>query len=224
MITEEMLKNAAEASCKAQEQQLTAGFDPAQVHAFSPDFEEKMQQLRRKSRQARIYRLIRQTAAVLAVVLALFKSGLFTTMRSEAAYIGWSAHREEPLYIYEYGGKAEGEDANYEIVWLPEGYQEVSYEERAIDEYYYMDERGNELSFGYAVNPNHSKLYFLVDASERLDSLVHDYRADLFLSQEENTASTLVWWDENDTLFYVTGFFEEETLVKIAESVVKIEK
>lgn len=39
-----------------------------------------------------------------------------------------------------------------------------------------------------------------------------------------NTAGSVVWWDENDTLFYVTGSFEEETLVEIAESVVKIEK
>lgn len=219
MITEEMLKNAAEASCKAQEQQLTAGFDPAQVHAFSPDFEEKMQQLRRKSRQARIYRLIRQTAAVLAVTIGVGTA--FLRMQAGANYMGWVAREDMGLYTYEYEGRVKNPPMEYALSYIPEGYAEMS--EYATDtEVVYQDGGENYLIFAYIQSPNHAKLFFRMKDAEPQKITVNGYTADYF--SMVNTAGSVVWWDENDTLFYVTGFFEEETLVEIAESVVKIEK
>lgn len=219
MITEEMLKKAAEASCDAYEAQRTAGFDPEQAHTFSPEFEEKMRNLRRKPRRDSGYRLLRQIAAVLVVAIGVGIA--FLNFQAGANYAGWVGSKNMGLYTYEYEGRIKNPAAEYALSDIPEGYVEVPEYETGT-EFVYQDEEENYLTFAYIQSPNHAKLFFRMRDAEPQKITVNGYTADYFCMS--NAAGAIVWWDENDTLFYVTGFFEEETLVKIAESVVKIEK
>ena len=60
-----------------------------------------------------------------------------------------------------------------------------------------------------------------IDASNvtRKQVAVEGNLADLLLSESSDTASAILWTDADDTAFYISGFLNEDDLIKIAESV-----
>lgn len=220
MITEEMLREAAERSCALHTEQLESACAEMPEHRFSPETEARILSMGRKHSRKAIYQFLLRTAAMLVLILSCCFSPL--TFYSVATFDGWSARWDDPIYIYEYGGSHTAESLCYQITAVPSGYRLISETHSRTDEYVYADEDANLLMFSYISSPNHSKLYFGAAGADRQEVTVNGYTGD-FLPASAANAATLIWWDENDRLFYLRGFFDAETLIQMAESIEIIE-
>lgn len=180
MIPEELLRRAAAGSCAEYVEELTADFDPEYQHEFSPEFERKIKKLIRKTKHPAFYRTMQRVASfVLAVVLA---GGAWLTVDVEAraAFIGWVKEVYETYFVYRYEGPdMDAEPAQYQLTWVPEGYQEV-FSDLADGEgsEAYVNESGQYLKFAYVSDPNNSNLFIITETAACYEVSVNGYPAD----------------------------------------------
>lgn len=226
MIPEELLRRAAARSCAEHVEELTADFDPEYQHEFSPEFERKIKKLIRKTKHPVFYRTMQRVASfALAVVLA-GAAWLTVDVEARAAFIGWVKEVYETFFVYRYEGPdMDAEPAQYQLTWVPEGYQEV-FSDLADGEgtALYSNEKGQYLQFAYVSDPGTSNFFMVMDGTIRYDILVNKNPADYFESTDQDVSSGVVWTNENECAFYVSGFLDKEELIRAAESVEIIKK
>ena len=113
------------------------------------------------------------------------------------------------------------EPAKYELGWMPENCIFVtSYETAGGEVYIYTDERDTLIQFTYTSEPDNEKVY--VDCAEYTEKQVtiNGNTASLFIAPSEDNTDGIVWTDpDTNTLFFVSGHFDQETFIKIAENV-----
>lgn len=226
MIPEELLRRAAARSCAEHVEELTADFDPEYQHEFSPEFERKIKKLVRKTRHPVLYRTMQRVASfVLAVVLA-GAAWLTVDVEARAAFIGWVKEVYETYFVYRYEGPdMDAEPAQYQLTWVPEGYQEV-FSDLADGEggALYSNEEGHNLQFAYVSDPSDSNVFIVTEDAACYEVTVNGYPADYWVSVDPEVSSCVTWEDNNKHVFYVSGFLDKEELIKVAESVEKIKK
>lgn len=218
MITEEMLREAAERSCALHTEQLESACAEMPEHRFSPETEARILSMGRKHSRKAIYQFLLRTAAMLGVVILV--GALFLNFDAVANYDGWTGQSSAALYIYTHEGKVKNPPTAYRLSYIPEGYREVL-PSASETECIYEDAEQNFLIFSFIVNPANSRLYVQVGGTAPQKLTVNGYTADFFAPKD--AAATLIWWDENDRLFYLRGFFDAETLIQMAESIEIIE-
>ena len=79
------------------------------------------------------------------------------------------------------------------------------------------------MRFSYVITSENVDWFFDVSQGETLDCRVGDQPGILFRSHAEKTASAVTWIGADDTAFHVTGFVSEEELLKMAESVHRLD-
>ena len=111
----------------------------------------------------------------------------------------------------------------YQPTWIPEGYSElkqsVSDDQVVI---VYRNDEGYLLSFTYTKNRESVSAYVLLDNQETdvQAVLVGGKTADLYLEQQADKTSVLVWGDDEKGVFFaISAHCSGEELIKIAESV-----
>jgi len=161
-------------------------------------------------------------AACLAVVLCL-GAILATNAEARAAFVGWVKDTYEMFFVYRFSGEADvsAERNDYRPAWIPDGYSEhMIIDVNGGVTVRYKEESGKRMQFGYIHNPNSTEWYFDTTDTIQKSSSVNGRPADMLVSTNEDVASAIMWTAElSDVAFYVTGFFDEDTLINIAESV-----
>ena len=111
----------------------------------------------------------------------------------------------------------------YQPTWIPEGYSELN---QSISDdqvvIVYRNDEGYLLSFTYTKNRESVSAYVLLDNQETdvQAVLVGGKTADLYLEQQADKASVLVWGDDEKGVFFaISAHCSGEELIKIAESV-----
>ena len=111
----------------------------------------------------------------------------------------------------------------YQPTWIPEGYSELN---QSISDdqvvIVYRNDEGYLLSFTYTKNRESVSAYVLLDNQETdvQAVLVGGKTADLYLEQQADKASVLVWGDDEKGVFFaMSAHCSGEELIKIAESV-----
>lgn len=86
----------------------------------------------------------------------------------------------------------------------------------------YADEQGRLLKFFCIFGEPSSAFYFYTEDPiyETLD--VNGYAAEVMLSRSGEEGNTISWTTEKNELFYISGFYPLEDLVKMAESVEEV--
>ena len=109
---------------------------------------------------------------------------------------------------------------NYTLTQIPDGY-ELFYEEDtgARISKFYCNEPGNLLKYHYVYVPGENDVFIGAENAVITTAKVGQYTADLLLSDNPDVANTIAWTDENDNLFVVSGYFDTEELIRIAESI-----
>lgn len=222
MITEEMLAQAAAELAEAINECLP---EPSECnHQFSPRFERKMKHLIRKSNYPILYRTLRSAAIFILVIMIGFGSILTASVEARAIVFGWVKQQYENFYEYFFEGKAETtESAKYQPGWMPDGCVFVtSYETAGGEVSIYTDTEDTLIQFSYTSDPGAEKL-FVDGVDYRKEQVkINNCMGEIYISQNKNETNGLIWTDETETvLFFISGNFEKETLVKIAESVIK---
>lgn len=163
-----------------------------------------------------------KVACVFLAVLLTGSAVLTFSVEARAAFFGWVREQVETYYMYFFEGNAAvTEPAKYELGWMPENCIFVtSYETAGGEVYIYTDERDTLIQFSYTSEPDNEKVY--VDCVEYTEKQVsiNGNTASLFIAPSEDNTDGIVWTDPNtNTLFFISGHFDQETFIKIAENV-----
>lgn len=222
MITDEMLEKAAAELADAINESLP---NPDEcTHQFSFRFEKKMKRLIRKSNHPVFYRTLRTVASILLVIMIGFGSTLAISVEAREIVFGWVKQKYENFYEYFFEGEVDStEFVKYYPGWMPEGCEFLTVEETAGGEtYIYKDKSGLQIQFYYIIDPDSQKVY--IDTVEYISEpvTINGYVGELYLSTNEDETSSIVWTDSTDNvLFYFSGPFDKETLIKMAENVIQ---
>ena len=163
-----------------------------------------------------------RVACVFLAVLLTGSAVLTFSVEARAAFFGWVREQVETYYMYFFEGSAAvTEPAKYELGWMPENCIFVtSYETAGGEVYIYTDERDTLIQFTYTSEPDNEKVY--VDYAEYTEKQVtiNGNTASLFIAPSEDNTDGIVWTDPNtNTLFFISGHFDQETFIKMAENV-----
>ncbi len=228
MIDEERLHIAAKEATEAILQSLPSQEDIP--YTPSPSFTKRMKKLILRMEHPILYYGVRSAACLLALFLSggIFHFGISPDVR--AAVIGWfkqlkgATHFE---YDFEGDNAVDMTGVRYEPGWVPEGYELVVLEVGDNGgTYAYIDSNGFIADFSYLFALIKGDQNFLMDGNLSYGEYsvveVMGYKADYYMSKDAEHTSTIVWIDENDTLFTVTAMLTKEELIKWAESIIEI--
>lgn len=223
MITDEMLRVAASRSCEIYVAHLEKGFDPTKKHEFSPEFLRKIERLKRRAKHPVFYKTMRRVASIVLAILITGGAWITVDAEARAAFVGWVKETYEMFFVYRYSGEADvlTEPNDYRPERIPDGYSEyMTIDENGGVTVFYKHESGKRMKFGYIHDPNSNVWYVDTTDTVQSDSFVNGDPANLFTSTNENVASIIMWTDDAvNSAFFVSGFFEESELIRIAESV-----
>lgn len=221
MISDAMLQQAAEELAIAINESLP---DPKEcVYQFSPKFEKKLKRLTRRANHPILYRSLRMVASVLLVFLIGFGSILTVSTEARTFVFGWMRVRYESMYEYFFEGEIENpENVAYYPQWLPEDCKfETSYSTLGGKVYIYFTPRDSLVQFSY-ISKSNEKLYMDGVDAEQKDVIINGGPGKLYISHNEEVTSSLIWMNKSRTvLFSISGDYDEDVLIKMAENIVE---
>lgn len=222
MISDEMLKQAATELAMAMNESLP---DPEEcTHQFSPEFEKKIKRITRRANHPILYRSLRNVASVLLVIAIGFGSVLAISPEVRAAVFGWVKEQYQSLYEYFFEGDSVPlETATYYLGWLPEGCEFVtSYETSGGEVYIYSTRQNSIVQFSYISEPDDEKMYTDGVEIDTKSVIINGCPGEIYISQDEKDTNSIIWTDTSQMiLFSIYGNYDEETLVKMAENILK---
>ena len=223
MITDEMLRKAAARSNELYVDYFESTYDSECQHAFSLQFQKKIEKLKRKVRHPYFYSPLARVASIVLAVAVSVSIWLAVDVEAREAFFGWIKEVYETHFVYRYkdGSDDAASTKEYELTWIPDGYTEVLRDNTfGTVSVLYENDKGDLLKFRYAYNPDDDVLWF-VDASQtaRKSATVNGSAADLLISTDPKIAGAICWVSADNTAFYISAFAEESDLIKIAESV-----
>lgn len=222
MISDEMLEKAAAELADVINDSLP---NPSECnHQFSAKFEKKMKRLMYKTYHPILYRTLRSVASIVLVIMIGFGSTLTVSAEAREIVFGWVKQQYECFYKYFLEGEVDiTESATYQLGWVPDGYEFLtSYETAGGEVYIYTDEKDTLIQFTYTSDPNNEMLF--VDGISYIKEQVeiNNRIGEVYISEDNNTTNGLIWSNETNTIiFFISANCETDTLIKIAESVVK---
>ena len=163
-----------------------------------------------------------KVACVFLAVLLTGSAVLTFSVEARAAFFGWVREQYDNFYHYFFEGDAMPiQPVKYELGYVPENCIFVtSYETAGGEVYIYTDERDTLIQFSYTSEPNKEDTYVVHEEVERVDVTVNDYPAEIFITPSDDETDGIVWTDsDTNILFFISGHFDEETFIKMAENV-----
>lgn len=220
MITDDMIRQAAE---EYEQVVLDSLPDSDQWnHEFTPWFERKMKKLCRRQKHPGVYRALRRVACIVLVLLLGFCMFLAFNGEARAAIIDWAKKRYEVFTQYAFLGEPEDPKSNvYDLALVPEGYTLWMQEHTETDGVVvYRNEAGQLLHLYYRFNAGAGAMFIGHEDCIHKKAAVGNWYADLYISQNADVGSTVVWVDEdNQVMFALSAKVEEAMLLEMAEKV-----
>lgn len=171
-------------------------------------------------RRPAIYRFSRSVAVACLTVVLCFGTVMAVSAEARAAVFGWVRQQCGVFYEYFFEGKATTAPAKYELGWVPEGVEFVtSYETAGGEVFIYTDDKDTLIQFSYIADPDNGKLYMDSVGDEQIPVTVNDNEGVVYFSPSEEKTNDIIWTNSDNVLFAISGHFDEDTLIKMAESV-----
>ncbi len=224
MISDEMLAKAAaqvdQSACDGLTEKAECD------HVFSDAFEKKMKRLIRHRRSSPGIWASCRVAAAFLVMVTLFGCALGICTDAQADVIYWYRLEGANGNIdYRSTTAAQGaEERRYRITWLPEGYELWDYEYRPgkWKTYVFCNGETNPMIIFDCMWQGGTGVW-LSPGDQELPATVWDSPATLFMESDPHKRSVIFWFDEDGrSLLSVAACADEETLIRMAESVVKV--
>lgn len=219
MITDQMLKNAAE---EANQILLGALLPEEQCpHSFSEYFCNKMKKLIFRVNHPMFLRIVHMIARVM--IAFVIGGGFVLTFDAEARTLlaGWAQKTSGVLTRYFFVGEIEEkrDRRRYCLSEIPEGYEIFEiYSLENGEMFVYVNEQEELLTFSYFDHSDGTELYLETENYRQIIVPVGEVMGELYLADRADAGNALVWEIEG-TLFYLDGFFDEEDLVDLAENI-----
>lgn len=203
------------------------------THVFSERFEKNMQGFLDNWGKKKKHPVVRKILLIAAAILLAFAILMVASPQARAAVSGWFSELYEIFTVYRFRGSPSSETEpegavqmpGYELKWVPEGY-----------EYYQTVENGNTIMILYLKNDSFltlqymagdegTALYIGTDGYLSEEVMIGNLEGIIYISPYDNEGSIIVWQDEaTGILFTVDAPEDKETLIRIAESVKKVDK
>ena len=222
MIPHELLREAAARTCESYVYGLLSDYNPECRYVFSADFEKKINKLKRRADHPIFYRTMRRIAIILLTLLIAGTVWISIDSDARAAFFGWFNDFVDDYFVFrhEEGANNGIKPADFRPSWLPYGYSEDSVKvfdnETTVR---YKNDSGELIRFSYVITNEEIDWFFNTSKGHTQSCRVGKYDATLFVSESDDTASSLTWADSDDVAFHVTGFVSETDLIRMAESV-----
>ena len=102
MITEEMLREAAEKAGEALTAYYERDYDPDKPLEIPPEFEKKIERLKRRAKHPVFYKTMRRVASIALAILVAGSAWITVDAEARAAVVGWVKEIYE-TYFYDKG-------------------------------------------------------------------------------------------------------------------------
>lgn len=193
---------------------------------FSEEFERKIRNLKQQHRKRESARQVRRRIAAALIALLIGVSVLMTISPQARANVrAWIKKTFGTYTQYWFQGEKGGVLPEYELTWIPEGFEKVREESirksRAV-----VYQRGENETDAFVVN------YRLAEKDSYLiwDPLGFEYKVEtvsvqgnhgeLYISLEETRGHCLIFLDEeNDVVFTISAFLSPQDILHIAEGI-----
>ncbi len=223
-LTDEMLTQAAKQVAASMKASLPV---PEECHhEFPPELEHDMKRLIARTERRRHMRryLQRVAAACLAVVISL-STWMAVDAEARAAFVQWvkTVYEQSVVYEFFHSGKTQAE-TGYRLGWVPEGYvlENIIGGEAVTTVVYQNDE--DAIYFTYEHPEDVAQVTVYPGDSDVESVWVAGMPGEFYLSKDQAESNSLVWADEErGVLFSISGFFDKEGMVRMANSVEVIE-
>lgn len=218
MITDKMLK---EAIIKADNALLDELEKEECEHVFSDEFEFKMKSIIKSVKPRRRKVVLKSIASIFIICLLTGSAFVFSETELGAACSTWIKTQYDKIMSYRMADYAEGEEGQlteYNPEWLPYGYRKSGVVNGAdMKVVIYSAAEGQSIRFMYTKK---GSITIEQDNHEYIELKVVDCYAELYISNNSEVSSKIVWIDEDEKImFCISAFLEAEELIKIAESV-----
>lgn len=163
-----------------------------------------------------------KVACVFLAVLLTGSAVLTFSVEARAAFFGWMREQCENFYVYFFEGEAAVADpVEYELGWLPDGCVYVTTIENENGEILiYTDEHDTLIRFSYDQPTDSSILSVNGAGNETIPVKINGNPGEISIYPSEDETDHITWIDsETNTLFFITGHFDQETFIKMAENV-----
>ena len=153
---------------------------------------------------------------------------LIFSVEARAAFVSWVREVYETQIIYRFfqtGGETSN-DIVYRPTWIPSDYQITSeFISDGPSTIEYRDASNRIVVFAYYRNGSSPVFQMNQDGIGTYKQVsVNGVPAELYLDQNDGNANVLIWLDEDSgTVFRILASFNEDELIKMAESVEKNE-
>lgn len=212
-------------------------------HIFSAEFEQKMKPVIARANRVDITYTVLKRVACFFVVLFLSAS-MFVAIHPEAraAVVDWVQDKVNEFYHYFFVGQQELPDTStpvgsdgatdpvvpreYALGWVPEGYVLVEpYDHPDGKSFFYFSSTMNIMQFGYLYGNDSSSIYAGVGEYDEQHFAIGELEGDILWPLDPNASSFIIWRDNNqDVIFYISGFFTEDEFIKMAQGVILSQK
>ena len=167
-----------------------------------------------------------KVACVFLAVLLTGSADLTFSVEARAAFFGWVREQIENYYEYFFEGEVFVNDLKeYELGWLPENLELIYSGDTAGGKVYiYNDESNALIQFSYISDPNSQKMYVDNAYNEKVAVTINGNTGEISITTGEDETDTIIWINaDTNTLFSISGHFDQETFIRMAESVKEIE-
>ena len=193
---------------------------------FSEEFERKIRNLKQQHRKRESARQVRRRIAAALIALLIGVSVLMTISPQARANVrAWIKKTFGTYTQYWFQGEKGGVLPEYELTWIPEGYEMVR-EEPLSKSRTLVYQRGDDETDAFVVD------YSLAEKDSYLilDTLGFEYKVEtvsvqgnhgeLYVSQDETQSHCVIFLDEEkDVVFTVSAFLDPQDILHIAEGI-----
>ena len=175
---------------------------------------------RKAKSQVRVW--LSRVACFLLVFLLTGSAILTFSVEARAAFFGWVREQIENYYEYFFEGEVVVNDLKeYELGWLPENLELIYSGDTAGGKVYiYNDESNALIQFSYISDPNSQKMYVDNAYNEKVAVTINGNPGEISITTGEDETDTIIWINaDTNTLFSISGHFDQETFIRMAESV-----
>ncbi len=219
MNCEDLIRQAAQ----EYEQALDVQLPEPETHTFSSRFQRKMKARLAQAEYGKAYLVVRRVACIFLVAL-LCGSALMAVPSVRASVLNWFVLRDDyggAAYLPNGSGDAAGA-GEYGIGWVPEGFAlDDRYQVTQSIRYLTEDRQMIVLTWKSRAEGGMS----VGGWSDKVYGVTIDGRpADVYVETKVIGECTVVWTNADEsTIFFLTTNCDEETTIRIAESVYLIQ-
>ena len=191
-------------------------------HDFSPKFEGKMEKLCRKVHRRPTFSTLKRVAIVALISALLAGSLALTNPTVRAAVYGWLKTHFESVFIYIDGKPSQNVPWEYEITWFPGNYTLKS-QEPAPDGHtlVYKCAGKSDIVFTYFYKSQQGSQIMFDEPALVKNVTVSGLPAEIYIFADPEKPKAILWNTEWAVYqFLITADADEETLIKLAESIV----